>query len=439
MFQKPMKIDSIQVMKAARQGKILVLVAICLTLLFGIVACALDVGWVMMARTQLHAGADSACLAGGTELMPGLGLYAFKTPAQVATEANARAVEFAAKHYAGEVANIHVDAARDVVMGKAKMVDGTWEFEWGSSPYNAVQVTTRRSVAGSTAGDEPLPLIIAPAIGHTHSLVEALGTAVIMPSKGVQIPPGSGGTSALAPFAFKQTDYEKYKRAQLHFTSVLGSNPSLITEDIMDTGTDPQTPLYFITETQGGDIVYTQIFDDAMGVIDPLGHDADNITTTPDGVLEVSIYPTITASSGNFGTVDIGDEGNSAADLKRQIEFGPNEEDMSYFDNSTIDFSTPFTLNGDTGISAGIEASIKAIIGQCRAVVLYSTVSGPGNNAEFTIVDLWGTRIMMVKLSGSKKILVIQPCNVSDPGGLPDYDDDDGSDNSVFSPLILAQ
>lgn len=424
---------------SGRAGKVLVLVALCLTLLFGIVACALDVGWVMLARTQLQAGADSSALGAGTELLPGLGTNAYKSPAQVETAASARAVEYAAKHYAGESPNIHVESARDVRMGKGKMVNGAWEFDWGESPYNAVQVTTRRSVAGSTAGDGPLPLIIAPAIGHNTSSVEALGTAVIMPSKGVRIPPGSGIFSALSPFAFKQSDYEKYKRAQAHFTGTLGSDPSLINKDIIDNATDPPTPLYFFEETQGNQIIYTQIFDDEMGVTDPERDDADNITTTPDGVLEVSIYPTITTAPGNFGTVDIGDEGNSTADLKRQIQYGPNEEDMSYYENNTIDFSEPFTMNGDTGISSGMEAAIESIIGQCRAVVLYASVVNPGNNAEFTIVDLWGTRIMKVKLSGNNKILVIQPCNVKDPGGLPDYDDDDGSDDSVFSPLILAQ
>ena len=112
---------------------------------------------------------------------------------------------------------------------------------------------------------------------------------------------------------------------------------------------------------------------------------------------------------------------------------------MSFFPGNTLDLGTPVNLNGDTGISAGIENSIQGIIGQVRAILLYSQAVNPGNNAEFTIVDLIGVRIMSVNFSGSNKILVVQPAVLKDPGGLPDYDDDDGTDNSVFSPLILAQ
>jgi hypothetical protein len=403
------------------------------------VACALDVGWVLMTRTQLHAGSDSASLAGGTELLPGLGTHAYKTPSEVATAVNSRAAEFAAKHYAGDVPNIHVVPARDVAMGRAKMVAGVWQFNWGSTPYNAVQVTTRRSVEGSDAGDGPLPLIIAPALGHEFSTVEATATAVIMPSKGVSIPPGSGINSALSPFAIRQQDVEKYKRAQAYYTGTLGSNPALIDPTILDAGEDPQTPLFYKSEIQGNKTVYSQLFGDQYGVTDPALDTPGNITTTPDGVLEMSIYPTGTGSAGNFGTVDIGGLDNSTQVLKRQIEFGPSEEDLDGYPNNEIDFSQPLTLQGDTGISAGIESSVEAIVGQCRAVLLYSIVVNPGNNASFTIVDMVGMRIMYVTFNGNNKRIVVQPCVLKDPGGLPDFEDDDGSDDSVFSPLILAQ
>ncbi len=422
-----------------RQGNVLVLVSLCLTLLLGIVACALDVGWMMMARTQLQAGSDASSLAGGTELLPGLGTKAYKTPAQVETAASAQAIAFAARHYAAESPSILVNAARDVRFGKAHMAGGAWQFDWGLTPYNAVQVTTRRSVEGSGAGDGPLPLIIAPAIGHETASVEAVSTAVIMPSKGVYIPPGSEINSALSPFAYLLKDYEKYKRAQAYFTSVLGSNPALITTSILDTAETPPTPLFYTVEVKGGKTTYRQIFKDVFRVSDPERQDSANVLSGPDGTLEISIFPAKTTSAGNFGTVDVGDPNNSTTDLKRQITYGPNAHDLSFFPDNTLDLGTPVSLNGDTGISAGIENSLQGIIGQTRAILLYSDVAGPGNNAEFRIVDLIGVRIMSVDFSGGNKTLIVQPAVLKDPGGLPDYDDDDGSDNSVFSPLILAQ
>jgi hypothetical protein len=403
------------------------------------VACALDVGWILMTRAQLVAGSDAASLAGGTELLPGLGTHAYKTPAQVESAATAQAVAYAAKHRAAEAANIYVSPARDIRMGRGKMVSGSWQFNWGSTPYNAVQVTTRRSVAGSSSGDGQLPLIIAPAIGHDLASVEAVSTAVIMPSKGIYIPPGSGVNSSLSPFVLRQQDFLKYKRAQTYYTNVLGGNPALINKDIMDAGENPQTPLFYTVSIQGNKTIYTQIFNDQYRVIDPARNDSANIQNSSDGTLEISIYPTQTGSAGNFGTVDIGGLDNSTAVLSRQIRFGPNETDMAYYEGNQLDFSSQFNLQGDTGVSAGIESAIVSIVGQCRAVLLFSTVANPGNTAQFTIVDMIGIRIMFVTLNGNNKRLVVQPCVLKDPGGLPDYDDDDGTDDSVFSPLILAQ
>jgi hypothetical protein len=68
-------------------------------------------------------------------------------------------------------------------------------------------------------------------------------------------------------------------------------------------------------------------------------------------------------------------------------------------------------LNGDTGISAGIEASLQSIIGDIRAIPIFTQVSGPGNNANYTIVKFVGVRIMAVKLSGgpTQRYLRVQP------------------------------
>ena len=302
--------------KNLRSGKVLVLVALCLTLLLGITRLHLDIGWIMMARTQLQAGSDASSLAGGTELLPGLGTHAYKTPAQVDVAASAQAMAYAARHYAAETPNIFVEGARDIHFGKAHMENGAWQFEWGTSPYNAVQVTTRRSVAGSTAGDGLLPLIIAPAIGHDTASVEAVSTAVIMPAKGIYIPPGSEVNSALSPFAYLLKDFEKYKRAQAYFTNVLGSDPTLIDPTILDSGEDPQTPLFYVAEVNGNNTTYRQIFNDVFRVADPERQDSANVLSGPDGTLKLSIYPARTTSAGNFGTVDVGDPNNSTTDLK---------------------------------------------------------------------------------------------------------------------------
>jgi len=72
------------------------------------------------------------------------------------------------------------------------------------------------------------------------------------------------------------------------------------------------------------------------------------------------------------------------------------------------------TLNGDTGISAGIKDELFSIIGKKRIIPIYSSVAGNGNNAMYTIVRLEGIRILDVKLTGSKneKRVIIQPAKM---------------------------
>jgi len=65
-------------------------------------------------------------------------------------------------------------------------------------------------------------------------------------------------------------------------------------------------------------------------------------------------------------------------------------------------------------------------------------VSGPGNNAVYTVVKWVGVRVMYVKLTGSSssKALTVQPCNVVVKGGI--YGGGNGSDY-VYSPVWLVR
>ena len=121
---------------------------------------------------------------------------------------------------------------------------------------------------------------------------------------------------------------------------------------------------------------------------------------------------------GNFGTIDIGNANNATPDLSRQIRYGPNAYDLSYFPNNTVQLGANgiLTLNGETGISAAIKDDLAAIIGQPRILPLHATMRGNGNNAYFDIVAFVGVTVLDVKLTGSmnSKYVKIQPCYVVD-------------------------
>ncbi len=114
---------------------------------------------------------------------------------------------------------------------------------------------------------------------------------------------------------------------------------------------------------------------------------------------------------------------------------------MAYMANNSLDPAKypGTTLEGDTGISAGIEAALESIVGYKRTILLYSVVQDPGNNAQYTLTQMVGVRFMAVDLSGQTKVLVVQPESVSEPAGIPDYDDTIGSETTFFTPLILAK
>jgi hypothetical protein len=79
------------------------------------------------------------------------------------------------------------------------------------------------------------------------------------------------------------------------------------------------------------------------------------------------------------------------------------------------------TLEGDTGISAGMKDDLASIIGKPRIIPIYRSVSGNGNNARYTIVKFGGIRILDVDLTGSKKTskhVTIQPAKVVTKGGI---------------------
>ena len=89
-------------------------------------------------------------------------------------------------------------------------------------------------------------------------------------------------------------------------------------------------------------------------------------------------------------------------------------------------------------LALGVADELAAIIGQPRIIPIFESVSGPGNNAMYTIVQFVGVRVMAVKLTGaiSQKHVTIQPANIVTKGGIHG----DGSGTSfVYSPVWIVR
>jgi len=83
---------------------------------------------------------------------------------------------------------------------------------------------------------------------------------------------------------------------------------------------------------------------------------------------------------------------------------------------------------------------LASIAGQPRIIPLFSNVSGPGNNAQYTITGFAGIRILDVKLTGkmSSKRVIVQPARVQLYGGIPASDDTPTS-YFIYSPVWLVR
>ncbi len=360
-------------LRHARHGGIVAWSAVTLTAVMGFTALAVDVGFMTQTKAQMQAAADGSALSAALEMPNGWGSGKTLTAGQVAEAGRSAAEAVASKYRLGEQAAAYLDTNRDVRFGqRTQTAQGAWIETWGASPYNMVEVTIHRDqpLAGSTAtrADQELPLFFAKALGNKSAALIAKATAVVSPGNGFYIPAGSGLTCPLLPLAIDET-------------------------------------------------TWNILVNDGVGSDNYRYNSDGTVVSGTDGINEVSMYPDNNGSlpSGNRGSVDFGSPNNSTADLSRQIRYGVNEDDLSYFGGRIqIPASGLLAVNGDTGLSAGIKDDLDAIIGQPRAIPVFRSVSGPGNNATYQICKFVGIRILYVKLTGSPsgKEVIVQPAPV---------------------------
>ena len=355
-----------------RRGNIIVLSAAVMVAMLGFVAFTVDVGFMTQTKAQMQTAADGSALAAALELPQGWGSGKTSTYSQVDTAGRSAAQTVASLHRVGEQAAAYLDTTRDVRFGQRTMsTQGAWVETWGSTPYNMVEVTIHRdqTLAGSTAtrADQQLPLFFAPAMGNKSASLIAKATAVLSPADGFSIPAGSGLFCPVLPIAVDDVTWN-----------------NLINNGV---GTDN----YSYNPSTG------------------------TVTSGSDGIKEISIYPTGTGSPGNRGTVKIGVSNNSTATLGQQIQYGLSESDLAMYGGALrIPAGGTITLSGNPGLSAGIKDNLAAIWGQPRAIPIFSSCTGNGNNANYTIVKFVGVRVLFSQLTGnpSSKQVIVQPAAV---------------------------
>lgn len=359
-------------------GAIIVLTAILMVVLFAMVAFSVDIGYMMLVRTQLQTSADSAALAAACDLLDSHFITPEPTVAVTQAKAKASARQFAGDNRVGDVSCALADA--DITFGRLDLAAGQAAVLTFADPatFNAVQVRVRRT----SEQNGEVSLFFARALGIHSGSSQAVATAAFSDNMQGFKPPSDGKNLPILPLAIDKATWDA------------------------------------LQDRQTGDQW-------------SWNEDTKEASSGPDGIFEASLYPQETGSSGNRGTVDLGNPNNSTADLSRQIRDGISPQDLSYLPGGKLQLGEngTLTLNGDTGMSAGIKDDLAAIIGQPRIILVFNAATGSGNKAQYTIVGFAGVRIMAVNMKGnpSDRYVTIQPANITIDGGIPGSDDEETS------------
>jgi Flp pilus assembly protein TadG len=356
-----------------RAGAVVPMVAILIVFLMGMVAFAVDIGYIAVVQKELQNAADAAALAGASQLLDRGALKGNPNMSATASKARDVAQQFSAYNKGGGVSlalsrNNSNDLGGDVVCGYISTPTNlNSSLDNQAQKYNSVRVRPRRTAAQNGS----LGLFFGPILGRSTQDVSGTATATYEDGiTGFKMARSGVSTSKLLPFAIK---------VDIWNAAVSGSGPD-------EWSYNPVTGAY------------------APG---------------SDGIKEMNLYPTKGTTPGNFGTVDLGDTNNSNADTTRQVLYGPNQSDFDKMGGQiALGPDGTLILQGDTGISAGFKDELASIRGQKRIIPIYSQVTGQGNNTYFTIVGFGGIVITDVQLTTGDKFMTIQPEYVQDATGI---------------------
>lgn len=342
--------------RRSRKGSAIVFSVFLVAGLLIVSAVAVDFGHISVSRTEVKRTADAAALSACWELFDGI--VARQSPSAIEDQIGDAASHIAAANLVSSRAPT-INRESDVELGYYHVAQPGVLDRSDSSRFNAVRVHVRQTDANNSA----IPLFFGTVTGrHTQSLDARSTAALFKQISGFYPPTEAGETLDILPIAL---DLETWER---------------------------------VCAKQTGD---------------SLSYSGGKVVTASDGLHECSLYPSGTGSPGNRGTVDIGGSNNSTKDLSRQILHGISAQDMADLGKPLeFDSNHELTLNGDTGISAGIKDELADIIGDPRIIPIFTKVTGNGNNATYTIVRFEGIRILSVRLTGpmKKKHVTIQPC-----------------------------
>jgi Flp pilus assembly protein TadG len=386
--------------KGRRAGAITPLAALLMTLLVGMLAFSIDMGYVVTVRVELQNAADAAALAGAQQLQT---LYvSYYSPGQTNQQAYYQtattstvgpngetppltaAQQFAVKNLAGGVF-IQVPSS-DVSFSYYDGVNAPIPAQYPNVFPNTVTVVTRRDTTANT----PVDLFFARVFGWSNISLTATASATIYS--------GDGGGNSYAGLGLQNVSSN--------------SSTGYVSPHIIPVALDVN--------------VWQQFYQTGKS---PDG----NTYTGPNGLPQLQVYPTTTNTPGSFGLIDAGVPSNNAPAFRTWIDSGQTPNDISYLVSNSLVPVTPAAPQPwkcGPGMTSTLLASFQDQIGTANLIPLFTPANWgsngwgstgyvaeimQGQNAQYAVVGFVGVKISQATGSGNNMNISIQPSAIVDP------------------------
>ena len=358
---------------SSRRGSILIMTALLMTFIFALLAFAIDVGYMYVVRGELQNTADASALAGVANLYP------------LSDSVNVNSFYL----------EPDIDGARAEAQTFARF-NGAGNLKGSAGREDDVSFTLDGNYANATHGDILIGRFDDPSM-HSLSLIPD------------EVAPNTVQVTA------RLQDGHANGSISLFFARVLGITDADISATAAATVIHASL-LPFATSKDKWESLQTG------GDSDNYTYDGGVTSGVGDGIPEITIFPQtkwdgVGLPPGNFGGLSIGTDTASAADLRRQIDQGPNAAELSYHGSLT----QGVMISGKTGINATVKDAFNGgwntsdlryyagIIGHPRFLPIYVDVNGNGTNSQFQIVMFVGVRVVGANLTGKNKWITLQP------------------------------
>lgn len=375
--------------RTRRRGATMPLFALLAVPLLGMLAFSIDIGWILLTKTDLQTAADAAALAGAEKLQK---LY----------------VEYTLPNQAAQNA-IFTTATTNT---PGSPMDTAEKF----ASYN------RAGNASITMPDNDVSFFFMDAQGNFHKNYKGLGL-------------GAGFPNSIAVIA--RRDGSANGPLSLFFGSVFGF-PS---KDLTATAT---ATIY------SGDVNMLQAIPGVRAHILPvaldmniwrdfyqtgLSSDGSMHFAPNNGYPELHVYPCPGNAPGSFGLLDVGQPQNNMPAFTNWILNGQTPNDVNYLVNSNlvpVSVAGPQNWKCGPGIKSSLQSAFQAEIGkpnllplfmpasapspwQAQSAGTYQAASGTGQNTTYAIVGFVGVTISEATGTGNNMDISVQPYAVVDP------------------------